>query len=79
MDQDEKARLPIPKYTHTLTNKPPVVAVTRLKWFEKEIMIIEQQVRPLIITVDFVAFGPLIGFFVDCELHYLRVNYVTLV
>ena len=28
MDQDAKARVPISKYTHKLTNKPPVVAST---------------------------------------------------
>ena len=29
MDQDAKARVPISKYTHKLTNKTPVVAATR--------------------------------------------------
>ena len=29
MDQDAKARVPITKYTHEHTNKPPVVAATR--------------------------------------------------
>ena len=28
MDQDAQARVLIPKYTHKLTNKPPVVAAT---------------------------------------------------
>ena len=47
MDQDAKAGVPISKYTHKLTNKPHVVAATRLKLNEKEILTIEQQVRNL--------------------------------
>ena len=31
MDHDAKTRVPISKYTHKLTNKPPVVAATRKK------------------------------------------------
>ena len=37
MNQDGKARVPISKYTHKLTNKPPVVAATTQEWLEKEI------------------------------------------
>ena len=44
MDQDAKAGVPISKYTYKLTNKPPVVAPTRYKWYEKEKLTIEQQV-----------------------------------
>ena len=47
MDQNAKAGVPISKYTHKLTNKPPVVAPTRYKWYEKEKLTIEQQVRNL--------------------------------
>ena len=47
MDQDAKARVPISKFTHKLTNKPLVVAATRLKWVVKEKITIEQQVRNL--------------------------------
>ena len=47
MDQNAQERVPIPKYTHKLTNKPPVVAATRYKLFEKAKITIEQQVRNL--------------------------------
>ena len=82
MDQDAKAGVQISKYTHKLTNKPPVVAATRQKWYEKEKLTIEQQVRNLYHR-RFVAFDPLIGqicvLFVECELRYVLVSYVTFV
>ena len=60
MDQDAKPRVSISKYTHKLTNKPSAVAATRLKWFEKEKITIENKSE----TYNHrrcVAFGPLIG------------------
>ena len=47
MEQDAKARVTFSKYTLKIANKRPVVAAMRLKWFEKEKITIEQQVRSI--------------------------------
>ena len=82
MDQDAKESVSISKYAHKLTNKPPVVAATRLKLFEKEKITIEQQVRNLQ-SPTICCLWPFdwtnLGFFAECELRYLLVNYVTYV